>query len=229
MRRIFHACGHQLLIPFAGFNGFNRCCGIAFSAFLATLVNLFLLPSANLLICFQASGDLLLQVSCVLLLYSSIQRNFLAAEHHLLVLLLSFNGFIGAAVYRILGLFSDFGKFIFLPSANFLFRFQASRDFLLQVSCVFCSAPLFRGIFLACGHRLLIPFAGFNGFNRCCGIAFSAFLATLVNLFFCRALTCYFVFKPPEIYSCRSAAFCCSVPQFKGIFSLPSTIFSFCS
>ena len=92
---IFLACGHRLLIPFAGFNGFNRCFGIAFSAFLATLVNLFLLPSANLLTCFQASGDLLLQVSCVLLLCSSIQRNFLAAEHHLLVLLLSFNGFIG--------------------------------------------------------------------------------------------------------------------------------------
>ena len=94
-RGIFLACGHRLLIPFAGFNGFNRCCGIASPPYSPTLVNLFLLPSANLLTCFQASGDLFLQVSCVLLLCSSIQRNFLAAEHHLLVLLLSFNGFIG--------------------------------------------------------------------------------------------------------------------------------------
>ena len=67
-----------------------------------------------------------------------------------------------------------------LPSANLLTCFQASGDLLLQVSCVLLLCPQFKGIFLACGHRLLIPFAGFNGFNRCCGIASPPYSPTLM-------------------------------------------------
>ena len=137
---------------------------IASLAFLATLVNLFLLPSANLLTYFQASRDFLLQVSCIFCSAPLFRGIFLACGHQLLIPFAGFNGFIGAAVYRIPALFPDFGKFIFLPSANLLTCFQASGDLFLQVSCVLLLCSSIQRNFLAAEHHLLVLLLSFNRF-----------------------------------------------------------------